>query len=76
MPQHDFQRSQVFLLAPHQDEAKQSRRCSLRFPICVAIRTCLANFFWSILDTWTNVVAAISRFGEVARLPQRIATYL
>jgi len=38
-----------------------------RFPVSVAIRTCLAHLSWDILATWPKTnVAGISRIGERA----------
>jgi len=55
------QKSQIALLAPHQDRTKQGRRCQSRhlvlqpplgrFTVGVACRTSLAHLSWGILDT-------------------------
>jgi len=62
---HDQQKSQIVLLAPHQDGTKQGGRCSratwsldklwTTFPwVTVAWRTKFAILSWGILDTWPN----------------------
>ena len=68
-PQEDWEyltvnSNPIVLLAPHQDETKQGRKCNhstwclddpwARFHLCVASRTCLVILSWDILDTWPN----------------------